>query len=87
MNFPRPLGAVTLQGAKVIAVAQFGEQTFQDRPIAITARSSKFAFQMTLQVSLNVVVVDQRVVHIYEEYGRIRGDHLGWFLLSRSHSG
>jgi len=52
VNFPRPLGAIALQRTEVIAIAQFGEQILQDRPVPVTAGRPKFAFQMTLQIQL-----------------------------------
>src|SRR6516164_5958519 len=69
------LNPVALQGTEVISVAQFAEQLLEDRPVAIAAGGPELAFQMPLEVGLNVVVIEQRVVHIDEEHGRVGCDH------------
>ena len=69
------LNPVALQGTEVIPVAQFAEQLLEDRPVAIAARGPELAFEMPLEVGLNVVVIEQRVVHIDEEHGRVGCDH------------
>src|SRR5271154_2215435 len=76
MYVPRVLGTVSLQGAEIVPVAQIGKQPLENRPIPVTGRCAEFAFQMTLQIILNVVVIEQRVIHIDEEYCRIGGKHL-----------
>ena len=69
------LDPIALQGPKIIAVAEIGEQLFEDRPIAVAACRPELALQMSTQIGLDAVIVDQGVVDIDEKHGLVRGDH------------
>jgi hypothetical protein len=50
-------------------IAELGEQILQDPPIALAGGEAKRAFEMVLQILLDRVVVEQRVVDVDEEDG------------------
>src|SRR5437763_12143182 len=70
---------IALQGTEVIPVAQIGHQLFENCPIAVAARRSELAFEMALEIGLDVIVVEQSVVDIDEEHGLVRGYHYSTF--------
>ena len=61
-----------LQSAKVIGVAEFGVQLFQDGKIRPGFRP-KLAFNMASKVVYHPVVIKQRVIDIEEEYNFVEG--------------
>src|SRR6266566_3861424 len=67
------LGPVALQRAEIIPIAELDEQRFEDRPVPITRRGAELTLEMALEVVLNAIVVQQRVVHVDQEDDRSRG--------------
>ena len=67
MNILRVLDPVALQGAEIIAIAQFGEQLLENRPVPVAAGSSELTFKVAFDVVLDTVIVEQRIVHIDEK--------------------
>src|SRR4029077_598323 len=63
-NVRRMLNPITLQSAEVIAIAQFFKEGLEDLPLTVPTSCAKLAFKMLLEVVLNVVVVEQCIVHI-----------------------
>src|SRR5258708_30923023 len=57
------------------AIAKLDAQTLQEPPIALASSETIGALEMVLQVLLNAVVVDQRVVHVDEKNDRMRLCH------------
>ena len=66
------LDPIALQGAKIIAIAQLGEQLLEDRPVPLATGNSEFAVEVAFDVVLDTVVVEQRVVHIDQKNDRVR---------------
>ena len=66
----RMLDPVALQRPQIVAVAELGEQVFEDRPIAVAAGGAELAFEVALEVALDMVVVDQGVVDVDQKNGR-----------------
>jgi hypothetical protein len=64
----RILHAKTLESAQIIPVAQFLEELLLNRPEPVAALRAKLALDMALEVILDSVVFQQRVVHIDEEH-------------------
>src|SRR5215472_10547519 len=73
MDVPRVFDPVALQRAEIVAIAQFVEQLLEDCPISVAAGSPELALEVAPQIGLDVVVVDQCVVDVDEEYGGVRG--------------
>ena len=69
------LDPVALQGAEIIAIAQLGEQLLENRPVSLAARNSELTIEMTLDVILDAVVVEQGIVHIDEKNNGVRQRH------------
>ena len=69
------LDTIALQGPEIIAVAEIGEQLFENRPITVAACRPKLALEMAPQIGLDAVIVDLGVVDIDEKHGLVRGDH------------
>src|SRR5271170_7528885 len=69
------LGAKALQGSQIVAVAQYREQILQDPPIAIAGLTSVGAFEVVLQILLHAVVIEQRVIDVYQEDNRMNPYH------------
>jgi hypothetical protein len=63
--------AVALQGADVLAIAELREPVLQDPPIALAGSAAIDLLDMILQVLLDSVIVEQRVVYIDEKDDRI----------------
>lgn len=57
-------GSVTLKCAEIISIAQLGEELLENRPVPVSARCPEFTLEVALQVILDPVVVQQRVVDI-----------------------
>jgi hypothetical protein len=47
--------------------AEFGEQILRDHPITITRATPIGVFEVVLQILLYPVVIEQRVVDVYQE--------------------
>ena len=75
LDLARVLDAVALEGAEIVAIAQLREQILQDPPIAIARGDAIGPLEMVLQVLLDAVVVEQRVVDVDEEDDRMRQCH------------
>jgi hypothetical protein len=60
----RVLDPVALQGAEIIAVPQVSEELFENRPVPVAAGRPELTFKVALEVILNAVVVEQRIVHV-----------------------
>jgi hypothetical protein len=58
------LDAVALQGAEIIAVAQLIEELFENRPVPVAAGRPELTLKVALEVILNAIVVEQRVVDV-----------------------
>src|SRR5579872_1163705 len=67
--------AITLEGADVVAIAQLRHQILEDPPITIARSDAVSLLDMILEVVLDPVVVDQRVVDIDEKDDRMRQCH------------
>jgi hypothetical protein len=66
---------VALERSDVIAITEFSEQIVENSPVAIARGPAKDPLDMVLQVLLDCVVVEQRIVDIYQKNGRIRRAH------------
>ena len=69
------LDSITLQSPEVIPVAQLAKQLLEDCPVTVPTGRPELAFEMTPEIGLDAVVVQQRIVHIDEEDGLVRRDH------------
>ena len=58
------LDPVALQGAEIIAVSQITEELLENRLISVAAGRSELTFEVALEMILNAVVVEQRVVDV-----------------------
>jgi len=65
----RPLGAIALERAKVVGVAELGAQLLEQLPVAPIAVGSERLDEMTPEVLDHRVVVEQRVVDVEKEHG------------------
>src|SRR5262249_25346859 len=63
----RVLGPVALERAEIVAISELDEERFEDRPVAVTRSGAELALEVALEVVLNAIVVQQRVVHVDEE--------------------
>src|SRR6185437_1083055 len=66
---------VALERADIVAITQLREQILQDRPIALAGGSAKSAIEMLLEILLDPIVVEERVVYVEEEDDRMRRCH------------
>jgi len=57
----------TLQSPQVIAIAQLVKEFLLDRPKLVPAPGPEFPLNMPLKISLNPVVLQQGVIHIYQK--------------------
>src|SRR5690242_5821662 len=73
VRFSRVFDTKTLQCAQIIAVAQIGEELFENRPVSVSRSCPEFTLEMALEVILDAVVVQQRIVDIDE-----KNDWVGW---------
>jgi hypothetical protein len=67
MDILRMLDPVALEGTEIVAIAQLGEQLLEDCPVSLAARNSELTVEVALDIVLDTVVVEQRVVHIDQE--------------------
>jgi hypothetical protein len=56
-----------LHGTEIVAISQLDEERFEDGPVPVTRCDAELALQMALEIILNAIVVQQRVVHVNEE--------------------
>src|SRR2546428_581001 len=61
------LDPIPLQRAQVVRVAQLGPQLFEDGPVPLLPLASDLALEVALEIGRDVIVVDQRVVHVDQE--------------------
>src|SRR5215510_6858087 len=70
------LQTVALESSDVVAVAELVEQVLEYLPIAHTRGGAVVPLKVFLEVLLNRVVVDQRVVNVDEKDQRMAQRHL-----------
>src|SRR3989442_10738067 len=63
----RVLDPVALQCAEIIAIPELGKQRLEDRPVPVATRGAELTLEMALEVVLDAIVVQQRVVHVHQE--------------------
>src|SRR5207245_10631527 len=73
MHGRRRPGPVALECAEIIAIPELDEQRLEEPPVPLTTRGAELTLEMALEVGLNAIVVQQRVVHIDQEDDRSRG--------------
>ena len=66
------VGAVALQRAEVVGVAELAAQRLELDPVAIGARDAELAHEVLAQVGDDAVVVEQRVVDVEQEDDVVR---------------
>ena len=66
------LGTKALQSSEIVTVTEFREQVLQDPPIAIAGVASVGVVEMVLQILLDAIVVEQRVIDVEQEDNRMR---------------
>ena len=66
------LDPVALQGAEIIAIAQIREQLFEDRPVPVAAGHPEFTIEVTFNIVLNAVVIEERIVYVNEKHNWAR---------------
>src|ERR1043166_696680 len=60
--------SVPLEGAEVIPISQFTRQALEDRKISFPRAGADLLVEVLLEIVLHLVVVQQRVVHVHQEY-------------------
>jgi hypothetical protein len=66
------VGAVALQRAEVVGIAELAAQALELDPVAVGARRTELAHQVLAQVGDDAVVVEQRVVDVEQEDDVVR---------------
>src|SRR5881275_1365795 len=61
------LEAIALQRAQVVGVSELRAQLLENRPVAVAAGAAELALQMSAEIGLHGVVVEQRIVHVEQE--------------------
>jgi len=69
------LDPISLQRAQVVRVAQLGPQLFEDSPVSLLPLASDLALEVALEIGRDVIVVDERVVHVDQEDDRMSRGH------------
>ena len=64
MVLVRMFDTESLEGAQIIAIAEFLKQFFLDRPIPVATFRAKFPLDVALEIVLNAVVLQQRIIHV-----------------------
>jgi hypothetical protein len=72
--------AEALKRPDIVAIAQLRHQTLKDRPIALAGSETIGLLKMVLQILLDSIIVDQRVVYVDEEDDRMRQCHAAYIL-------
>ena len=67
----RVLDPVALESAEVIGIAQLLPEVFEDRPVAFLPLFPERLREMVPQVSDNLIVVEQRVIDVKQEYDTV----------------
>jgi hypothetical protein len=67
--------AKTLKGAKVIPIPEFLEEFLLNGPEGVPALRTEFALDVALEIVLDVVVFEQRVVHVHQKDYRVGEGH------------
>jgi hypothetical protein len=62
--------AEALEGSQIVPVAQLLEELLLDRPEAVSALEPELALNVTFEVVLDAIVIEQCVVHIYQKDNR-----------------
>ena len=76
--------AEALQRGEVVGDAGFLAHRCVQCPIAVALRDAESALEMRTEVGAEAVVVEQRVVHVEQPYGRCVVQHGGLFSLTGS---
>src|SRR6516225_2277730 len=63
------LATISLQGAKIVGVAELGAELLENGPIVIPARRVEALFEVPAEVGLDRIVVDEGVIDVEEEDG------------------
>lgn len=66
---------VALERAEVVGVAPLDTKVLENGPVPIPAFRPELALEMSLEVGLDVIVVDQRVVDVQKKHGVGKGSH------------
>ena len=69
------LHPIALQRAQVVCVAELGPKLFEDGPIPRLPLVADLALEVALEIGGDVIVVDQRVVHVDEKDDRMANGH------------
>jgi hypothetical protein len=64
VQIARIVGAVTLEGAEIIRVANFAAQFFKDGPVALLAFVPNLLFEVGFEVGGHRVVIEQSIVYV-----------------------
>jgi hypothetical protein len=56
---------ITLQSAEVITVAELIEEILKDLRVTVPTSCAELPFEMVMEVVLNVIGVEQCIVHIH----------------------
>src|SRR6266851_883248 len=75
LHLARVFDAIALEGSDIVAIAELHEQILQNPPIALAGGEAKGALEMVLQVLLDPVIMEQRVVYVDEEDDRMTRFH------------
>src|SRR5271165_7287738 len=80
-------GAITLQRSEIISITRFVKKLFEYGPVTITARGPELALKVVPEIVLNVVVIQQCVVHIDQKDDWIRSHDMTSTTLSAGRAG
>ncbi len=69
------LHPIPLQRTQVVRVAQLPPQLFEDGPVSLLPLAADLPLEVSLEVGRDVIVVDERVVHVDQEYDRMARTH------------
>ena len=67
MHVLRVFDTVPLQCTEIVSIPQFDKQVLENCPVPIATGGTVLALEVGLDVSLDVVVVEQRIVDIDQE--------------------
>src|SRR5215475_9893311 len=59
--------AIALEGPEIVAIPELHEQVLQDSPITLAGGEAKGTLKMILQVLLNLIVIEQRIIRVDED--------------------
>ena len=69
------LHSISLQRAQVVRVAQLRPQLFEEGPVSLLPFVPDLLLEVTLEIGRDVIVVDERVVHVDQEDDRMSRGH------------